>query len=236
MRTRFTPWELTKLYTSSRVNGFRQRRLFRDLEAFCLFLGCPRSGHSLVGGLLDAHPHMIVAHELDVLRFVEARFTSSQLYPLLLANSRASAESGREQSGHSYAVPNQWQGRFERLRVIGDKKGGVSTRRLRARPELLQRLAETVGLPVKVIHVVRNPYDNISTMAKAPEIRPPKPLRGKVVLPDAARRYFELCEVVAAVSGHLEPSELFHLRHEALSESPAEHLRELCRLDRKSVV
>ena len=27
-----------------------------DLQAFCLFAGYPRSGHSLLGGLLDAHP------------------------------------------------------------------------------------------------------------------------------------------------------------------------------------
>jgi hypothetical protein len=224
----FTPWELAKLYVSSGIGGLRQRHQFAELEAFCLFIGYPRSGHSLVGSLLDAHPDVIVAHELDVLRFVEARFTSRQLYRLLLANSELAAERGREQTGYTYAVPNQWQGRFETLRVIGDKKGGVSTRRLEAKPDLLQRLRATVGLPIRVIHVVRNPYDNISTMATRPDVAMPEELRGKVVLSAAMDRYFSLCEVVANVSGQLGAGELFHLRHEALGESPVERLRDLC--------
>ena len=48
--------------------------------------------------------------------------------------------------------------------MIGDKKGGKSTLRLGERPELLDRLAATVAVPVKIIQVVRNPYDNIATM------------------------------------------------------------------------
>ncbi len=32
-----------------------------DLHAFCMFIGYPKSGHSLVGSLLDAHPDMVIA-------------------------------------------------------------------------------------------------------------------------------------------------------------------------------
>jgi hypothetical protein len=228
MRKGFTSWELARLRASSSIGGFRQRDLFADLEAFCVFIGYPRSGHSLVGSLLDAHPQMIVAHELDALRFVEAGFTKLQLFHLLLANSERSAALGREQSGYSYAVPGQWQGKSETLRVIGDKKGGVSTRRLQADPGLLQRLAETVDLPLKVIHVTRNPYDNIAAMAMQPELRPPEELRGKVAVSEAMQRYFALCETIDAVSAQLRPEQIFHLRHETLVEAPAESLGELC--------
>jgi hypothetical protein len=34
---------------------------FADVHAFCLFVGYSRSGHSLVGALLDAHPGITIA-------------------------------------------------------------------------------------------------------------------------------------------------------------------------------
>ena len=34
--------------------------MFDDLKAFVMFVGYPRSGHSIVGALLDAHPHLTV--------------------------------------------------------------------------------------------------------------------------------------------------------------------------------
>jgi phage terminase large subunit-like protein len=44
------------------------RNRFHDVGVFCIFIGYPRSGHSLVGSLLNAHPEVIISHELDVLR------------------------------------------------------------------------------------------------------------------------------------------------------------------------
>ena len=38
-------------------------RMYDDLQAFCLFMGYTRSGHSLVGACLDAHPEAAIAHE-----------------------------------------------------------------------------------------------------------------------------------------------------------------------------
>ena len=38
------------------------------IEKFILFIGYPRSGHSIVGSLMDAHPHMVIANEFLLLR------------------------------------------------------------------------------------------------------------------------------------------------------------------------
>ena len=43
---------------------------FRDVETFCFFVGHTKSGCSLLGALLDAHPDAIVADEADALRYV----------------------------------------------------------------------------------------------------------------------------------------------------------------------
>jgi hypothetical protein len=131
---------------------------------FCLFVGYPRSGHSLIGSLIDAHPDAIIAHELDSLRYVNFGFSRNQLFWLLLDQSRTCAQRGRKWSGYSYVVPGQHQGRFRQLRVIGDKRGGDTSRRLANDFALLDRLQRRVSVPVKIIHVVRHPLDNITTM------------------------------------------------------------------------
>ncbi len=41
--------------------------IFADLERFWSFIGYPRSGHSLIGSLINAHPDVVVCHELDTL-------------------------------------------------------------------------------------------------------------------------------------------------------------------------
>ena len=61
-------------YVSSRLDGFRLRHDFDDVRGFVIFVGQPRTGHSLVGALLDAHPNALIAHELDALKYVAAGY------------------------------------------------------------------------------------------------------------------------------------------------------------------
>src|SRR5687767_7508658 len=51
------------------------------VSSYVFFVGYPRSGHSLVGSLLDAHPDMAIAHEMDALRFVRG-YSRNQLFHL----------------------------------------------------------------------------------------------------------------------------------------------------------
>jgi hypothetical protein len=205
------------MYLASLRQGMRQRKLFDQVEVYCMFVGYPRSGHSLVGSLLDAHPDVVIAHELDVLRLLRFGFRRNQLYALILANDRSFTAAGRAWTGSAYNVPGQWQGAFRTLRVIGDKKGGQSTRRLHAHPWLLGRLRRTVGVPLRVINVIRNPYDNISSMKLQ--------LRGRPTLKDTVDEYFGLCEAMVAIKRQLGPDELFDLRYEELVAQPAASLR-----------
>lgn len=66
---------LGKLYYSSLYKSLQQRTAFEDLDTYCMFVGYPKSGHSLIGSLLDAHPQMAITHELDVLKYVHAGFS-----------------------------------------------------------------------------------------------------------------------------------------------------------------
>jgi Sulfotransferase family len=211
------PW----LWLSSRRAGARQHQLFDQVERYCMFVGYPRSGHSLIGSLLDAHPDMVIAHELDVLRLLSLNFDRDQLYALILANEQSFTAAGRHWLGSDYTVPGGWQGDFRRLLVIGDKKGGRSTGRLRNRPDLLDRLRQTVGVPLRVVHVIRNPFDNIASM----KLR----LRRELPLANVADKYFWLCDAMDRLGPRFAAGELTDLRYEDLVADPAASLRSLAR-------
>lgn len=209
---------LGKEYLVSWLHWLRKRNVFDDLKVLCLFIGYPRSGHSLMGSLINAHRNAVISHELDLLRYVEWRFTRGQLLALILEKDAAFGELNRKWTGYSYAVPGQFQGRFEELLVIGDKKGGATTARLRRNPRLIDRLRSTFELPVRFIHVVRNPYDNIATISNRTD-------RG---LDYAIERY---CRDLAANSeliARVGSETVLTIRHESLIADPIDTIASVC--------
>jgi len=176
--------EATRLLES--MGGWVNRKSFDRVEHFCLFVGHSRSGHSLIGALLDAHPHIILAHELDVLGNLSEVNSRNQLFYRLLVRSRLTARNGRSPS-YSYKIPSQYQGEFKRLKIIGDKSGGFSSIHLKDGVKPLKELIKIVQIPVKIIHVKRHPLDNISTMAR-------KGFNGDI--DKAINRYFKDCNTI----------------------------------------
>lgn len=196
--------------------------IFADLSTFCMFIGFPRSGHSLVGALLDAHPNIIIAHELHVLKRIYEGLSEPQIYSRLVEKSIKKsidwANDGRGTSRYSYAVADQWQGKFHKLRVIGDKQGGGSTRFLAREPDALPRLRSTIKLKTKFICVIRNPFDNISSIAA----------RRNLTLEQSSQRYFSLCAMIEEIKKQISTDDLFDLRHESFIDDPVGALRGLC--------
>jgi len=209
---RRSAFDVARLYLRSAALGFRDRALFSDLRTYVFLIGYPRSGSSLVGSLIDAHRHATVAHELDAVGFLDRGFGRSQLFHLIAANSREFSDSGREWTGYSYEAPGQFQGRSEGIHVIGDKKAGRTTRRLGDDPSLLARLRDTVGVPLRMVHLVRNPYDNIATRHSR---RPRSELR------ETIDRHFALCDAVGTIRGVARQGEILDVRHEDLIGDPA---------------
>lgn len=215
-RTRYR--KLARRYLESAWKARRHRAALESVETLALFVGYRRSGHSLVGALLDAHPDVAMAHGLDLLLHVRYRFRREQILALIVENARQRAAEGRIVTGYSYAVPGQWQGRERRLRVIGSTRGGATARTLAEQPEVVEKVAAVMELPVRWIHVVRNPFDNISTMA----------LRGRRREIDAATSdYLRLIEGSARLRTRVGPEALLDLRHEDLVADPSAVLRRL---------
>jgi hypothetical protein len=206
-----TPW----LWWLSRQEARRLGGDLQALQAYTMFLGYPRSGHTLIGSLLNAHPEVVVAHELNALRYVQRGFTREQLFALLVRRDREFGSLGRRWSGYDYAVDGGWQGRWRTLRVIGDKRGGASTRLLHRRSYLLERLRKRVGIPIRVFHHVRNPFDNIAAMARV----------SGAGLDSAAERYFRNVRWAMSTLQRLDDAELMHVYHERFVDDPAATLR-----------
>jgi hypothetical protein len=218
----------------ARIRASLPRRAYRfgrravglgELKTFCLFVGYPRSGHSLVGSLLDAHPDVSIAHEVNVLGLVAGQGLGRQeLFHTLLRRSEADAmrTQGRRASGYSYAVPEQWQGQVRRLRVIGAKAGEKTTLRLGRDPAELKQLRRVVRAPVRLLHIVRNPFDTIARMALITKAG--KPERTVAGATDFMRR-------LARINDRLiteEKADVLTIRHESFVRDPQAHLRRIC--------
>lgn len=214
------PIDHVRDFPLSVLTGIPHREAFEQVERYVMFIGASRSGHSLVGSLLNAHPNVVIAHQLHALRYVAAGYRRMQLFEMILRTERRYGRRGRvsNKGRFQYVVPRQWQGRFTELRVIGDKRGATSAELLDERPELLDRLRSLVGVPIRVVNVVRNPYDTISTMS----------VRWRVDLGQAADRYFGLVRTTAKIRQSLEEGEWLDLRHEDLIREPVPTLARLC--------
>ncbi len=200
------------------MTSWRLRRRFKELEAFCLFVGYPRSGHSLVGALIDAHPEAVIAHELDVLGFLEQGETRRErLLSLCIERNRWFTKRRAQWAEFSYRVEKGWQGRCRRYRIIGDKKGGRTTLRLRKNPELLKQLQASLGVPLRLIHVVRHPLDNISTMCT----RRDEPLDATI------ETYFERAEFLREYLRRVPREDVMYIEYEAFIRRPEAFLRML---------
>lgn len=209
-----TPAELR---AHARRGAASEARVLDGVETLCLFIGYPRSGHSLIGSLLDAHPEVAIAHELDALRHLARGMPPRHILYLMLEHSRLHAQLGRRWGDYDYAVPGQWQGRFSALRVLGDKKGGMTTLRIARDPGLLRQVMTRFGKRKRFVHVLRNPYDNIAAMT----------LKGHP-LQAAIREYFLLHGTNRTIIERVGAEAVATVYHEDVAADPRQALAHLC--------
>jgi len=185
-------------------------------EQLVLFVGQSRSGHSLVGSLIDAHPDAVIAHELHALKHLNQGADIAELKNAIQINAHLFDLLGRAYTGYDYVVPSQWQGRHRNLVIVGDKKGNGTTRLLRRHPACLDRLEERLSIPLRFINVIRDPFDNIATKAK----------RTGVSVKEAARRFFANVRTLDALA-HARPTQVKSIYLDDLIERPKDVLSDL---------
>lgn len=191
---------------------------YHEIERYVMFVGYPRSGHTLVGSLLNAHPEIVISHELDALYYLRAGFDRERIFSLILEKDKVFSGQGAAWQGYNYEV-NQWQGKYKTLKVIGDKKGGKSSRHLQARPDIIDQLREVVQVPIRLIHIVRHPLDNIATHKKRWKVRQ--------TLQEAIDDYFNRVEANSKLRKEIGSSEWCELSLEHVINNSKESMKKL---------
>jgi len=210
-------------YWYSRNQCRKNPSAFHDVQSYCMFIGHTKSGGSMLGSLLDAHPNVILADEADALHLVQRGFTRDQIFHLLLRASRRELMKGRVTArrlgGYSWLVPGQWQGRFTTLRVLGDSTTGTSTRRLAGTGGLWDDLLKLMdNVNVRLLHVIRNPYDPISVMM----------VRGKRTFAQALEHYTTSCEILVRLRKQIGGTNILPVHYERFIKEPRSKLAEIC--------
>jgi hypothetical protein len=198
--------------------------MFSSVRTFCLVVGHTKSGSSMLGALLDAHPRIIMADELDALKYLAAGFDAERLYHLIDKSAHREALKGRvtarRLSAYSFEVPGQWQGRHDSVEVVGDAKAGIATQRLGNDPTALANLRRIIGTAsLKLAHVVRNPFDPIAVMT----------IRGGRTFEDAIDRYFTNSDILTSLHEGLDPELIEIVRYEDMVAQPRVVLANMCR-------
>lgn len=211
-----------KNYLSTKIACARYPELFADVQTFVFFIGHNKSGTSMIGSLLDAHPNAIVSDEVGAIHYFSHGFNREQVYHLLLRGSRRELMKGRvtarRLTPYSYLVPGQWQGRYKQLTVIGDGRAGSTTSLLSKQPGLLGQLSEILdGTKMRVIQSIRNPFDVISVMMT----------RGNRSFENSISHFFNSCDALMNLRNKLDSSSLFPVYHEKFVQSPGEQLKQL---------
>jgi hypothetical protein len=215
------PW-LLRDYTESAVVGYPMRSTFDHVERYCSFIGFSRTGSTIIGAFLNAHPNILIGHEAPDLKYLFVHYRREQLYYLLYRSARSFVEDrGVSWSNYSYAVPGQWQGRYDVIRTIGNKHALATAKRLQSWPWILERLQRVAGVPVKFIHIYRNPYDCIATNT----LKDPQ----RLSLEENIERYAQTCETVEWVKTQTDSIDILDVQHEAFVGAPHEHLRRIYR-------
>lgn len=183
---------------------------FSQVERLLVFVGYPRSGHSLVGALVGAHPDALLSHELNLLSLHARGLSRLSLLKLIVARDREFASHGRKWEGYDYSIAG-WSGEAQRPRVVGDKKGSGTTLVLERQPYALDRLEAAFQVPVCVLHVTRHPLDNIATIMRREQCR----------VEAAFNKYRARVETITRARAHWPRDQWLDLSYEALLEDVA---------------
>lgn len=201
---------------------------FSAVRYFLMFIGYPRSGHTLIGALLDAHPNIMIGMEWDAMQYCRLGFRQHQIFYSLIKNSEAFRKvRDNRWTGYNYKVDGMYQGRLRKLTIIGDKFGGRNALWINEEPELLNKLASTLKVPIKIVHVIRNPFDTIATMTrwyKSPKHK--KDVTNNLDIVAMIYGYFLRVEVMQELKKD-ERFDIYDLYHESFIQDPKNNLRKL---------
>ena len=206
----------------------------KDIQIMLLIIGFPRSGSSLLGYLLTAHPNMVVADEaLHPKQDVRIYSSLDEIFNQILEHdynmrlrshvwsklkkSLFNVISTKHRIESYVLIHNQYQGRCEHLKVIGNKGSHVSHVNVQNRStntlKILKKNLKEKNIVLKWIFTVRNPYDMYSTMLRYHHPR---------------NELIEICVRNKEFLEQIDSQDIFYARHEDMIANPRSQLAKIC--------
>lgn len=142
---------------------------FSTLQYYVVFMRYKRSGSALLANLLDAHPNAIFVRNEELYGKYDKYGSPKKIYNHLYNSSKRYRNKPFSANGYKYPIDGV--GYVENPLVIGHKS---STRRYLPVANSQKRLDEfqrAVDLPLKFLHLVRNPYDQVNARWQQKEFR-----------------------------------------------------------------
>ena len=203
------------------------------LQSVCLPIGFSRTASQALAYSLTAHPNIVMTNLGDLVKNwwnkgnpLDIDIFFSEILEMnrkMLAN-----EIKYDREIKHYPIPDQWQGRFERLTVIGDCSPDSNIKTLARRNcKVLEAFANNVQLPLKFIFLVRNPYDIIASEVIA-SYWPISHQEKFELTADKVLRNCERIEVFLEQVGKISNQQVFVWHMEDHIENPKQKLTELC--------
>lgn len=223
----------------------------RNIERFVLFMGHHRSGSSILGAMLNSHPEIVISHEVPLLQELTNSdvLEKGRIVRRIMERDRQVREWTSPpygmMGGYTYAVNTQWQGKYSRLRIIGDKNSVAVTNWMYSSPALLDSLRHVMGVPISVFFTYRNPYDIVA----AEWLRVLRNERGNAAIPrsfldfnppdtekpqieqdfiSSGSRQIAMSRKILKVLTLFSEAEIFPIKHEDFIAFPKENLRRAC--------
>ena len=141
------------------------------VKTFVFFVGHPCSGHSIVGSLIDSHPHMVVSNEYTLFWKLSKGALApnkSKIFNALWNFDLKMKSRTVNVKGYTLMVDGLYEGKYlDHIDVIGDKRGDRTIQLFIDHPSKwlsVYNTLKSLNVTLKVIHVIRNPYDNIASL------------------------------------------------------------------------
>lgn len=218
----------------------------KNVQRFLFFVGYARSGHSIMASMLDAHPNIVIAHEYSLFsnwnKDPQLHSDKKWLFNTLLQNSRHNSLQGlrtkrSKKKGYTLAIPGGWQGQYNKhIDVIGDKAGGMTAQMYRKNctsfVHTYRDMQQTLDIPIHVIHIIRNPFDNIATMLlynthKIRSVNTVKKYENNIGLREQIMSYFKQVRSVVNMIKKV-PLNVIEIHGEDLISDPKNTVRRVC--------
>jgi len=189
------------------------------------FVGEGRSGHTVVASILDAHPNIRISEEK---KWVGRWYRNAGDTKEDIMSGVVSCTGGRERNKYLISGSHQLT-HTPPLLVAGDKCGWAAVNEVKRRgapKDIIGRFADFMEMDYRVIHTVRNPFDNIASWCVSPKyIRRFPSDYGR--LRQMIRRYSRFCTTVCEMTETMEKEKIYTLYNEDLIERPQETISNL---------